>query len=70
MKSVIITTVRAEIEHDEPFANRSAILEYAQEILDYAGIPLGPSSDERCSLVAVGVVEDEVEELNLAGDSE
>lgn len=64
MKSVIYTTVRAEIEHDEPFDNKAQLLEYAQELLNYAGLDLGPSCDDRCSLVAIEVVEDDVTQYN------
>ena len=70
MKTVIYTTVRAEIEHDLPFDNKAQILEYAQELLDYASLDLGPSLDERCTLVAIEVVEDTVEDYNVAEETE
>lgn len=70
MKSVIWTTVRAEIEHDEPFDNKNALLEYTQELLDYTSLPLGQSVDLVCSLVALEVVEDEVLVLNGKDDDD
>jgi len=65
MITVIYTTVRAEITHDEPFDNKFQALEYAQEILDYAGIPLGESVDGRCNLSAVEIVEDDITQYNV-----
>jgi hypothetical protein len=65
MITVIYTTVRAEITHDLPFDNKAQALEYAQELLDYAGIPLGESVDGRCNLTAVEVVEDDVTQYNV-----
>ena len=70
MKTIIYTTVRAEIEHDEPFDNKAQVLEYAQELLDYSSLDLGPSYDERCTLVAIEVVEDTVEDYNVAEETE
>lgn len=70
MKSIIWTTVRAEIEHDEPFDNKSALLEYTQELLDYASLPLGQSVDLVCNLVGLEVVEDEVLVLNGKDDDD
>ena len=66
MKTVVYTTVRAEITHDLPFDNKYQALEYAQELLDYAGIPLGESVDGRCNLTAVEILEDIVEDYNVA----
>ena len=65
MKTVIYTTIRAEIEHDEPFDNKHQVLEYAQELLDYASLPLGETVDGRCNLSAIEVIDDVVEDYNL-----
>ena len=70
MKSIIWTTVRAEIEHDEPFDNKNDLLEYTQELLDYTSLPLGQSVDLVCNLVGLEVVEDEVLVLNGKDDDD
>jgi hypothetical protein len=68
MRTVIYTTVRAEIEHFLPFESKYDLLEYAQEILDYSVICGVTSSDKLCRIVDVEVVDDEVMEMNQPED--
>lgn len=64
MRTVIYTTVRAEIEHFEPFESKHDLLEYAQQLLDYSVICGATTSDNRCRVVDVEVVDDEVMDMN------
>jgi thymidine kinase len=68
MRTVIYTTVRAEIEHFEPFESKHDLLEYAQELLDYSVICGVTSSDKLCRIVDVEVVDDEVMDMNQPED--
>jgi thymidine kinase len=68
MRTVIYTTVRAEIEHFEPFESKHDLLEYAQQLLDYSVICGTASSDKLCRVVDVEVVDDEVMEMNQPED--
>ena len=70
MRTIVYTTVRAEIEHFEPFESKHGLLEYAQELLDYSVICGVTSVDGRCRVVDVEVVEDEVSELNQAEEEQ
>jgi hypothetical protein len=71
-KTVIYTTVRAEIHHDQEFASKNealaAIVE--KELLDYSNV-LG-SSDlyGKMRVTEVEVVTDEVQDYNLEPDEE
>ena len=66
MKTVVYTTVRAEIDHDAPFDNRNQALEYAQELLDYQSILGGMTPDNEMRVVSVEILEDIVEDYNVA----
>jgi len=68
MRTIIYTTVRAEIEHFEPFESKHDLLEYAQEILDYSSICGATTSDNKCRVVDVEVVDDEVMDMNQQED--
>jgi thymidine kinase len=68
MRTIIYTTVRAEIEHFEPFESKHDLLEYAQELLDYSVICGVTSSDKLCRIVDVEVVDDEVMDMNQPED--
>jgi hypothetical protein len=65
MITVIYTTVRAEITHDEPFDNKFQALEYAQELLDYKNVLGGMTTDNEVRVTAVEVVEDDVTQYNV-----
>ena len=68
MKTVIYTTVRAEITHDLPFDTKFQALEYAQELLDYAGIVGGSTTEGDIRVTDVEVVEDDVTQYNVANE--
>ena len=68
MRTIIYTTVRAEIEHFEPFESKHDLLEYAQQLLDYSVICGAASSDKLCRVVDVEVVDDEVMDMNQPED--
>ena len=68
MRTIIYTTVRAEIEHFEPFESKHDLLEYAQELLDYSVICGAASSDNQCRVVDVEVVDDEIMDMNQTED--
>lgn len=68
MRTVIYTTVRAEIEHFEPFESKHDLLEYAQQLLDYSVICGTTTSDNKCRVVDVEVVDDEVMDMNQHED--
>ena len=65
MITVIYTTVRAEITHDEPFDNKAQALEYAQELLDYKNVLGGMTPDNEVRVTAVEVVEDDITQYNV-----
>jgi hypothetical protein len=71
-KTVIYTTVRAEIHHDIEFAGKGDALAQImqQELLDYANILGGASCDEDMRVTEVEVVTDEVQDYNLAPDED
>lgn len=68
MRTIIYTTVRAEVEHFEPFESKHDLLEYAQQLLDYSVICGATSGDGRCRVVDVEVVDDEVMDMNQTED--
>lgn len=63
-RTIITTTVGAELIHDKPFDTKFAVLEYLQELLDYASIPLGESVDGAVTVTQIEVIEDEVSMMN------
>ena len=65
-KTVVYTTVRAEIEHDEAFDNRHDAIEKAMShgLLDYSGIVGSGSIDGGIRVVDIEVVTDEVQSYN------
>ena len=72
-KTVIYTTIRAVVHHDQEFAGKgdamAAIME--QELLDYAGAVLGEGSfDGDMRVTEVEVVTDEVQDYNLEPDED
>jgi len=71
-KTVIYTTIRAEIHHDQEFAGKGDALAtiMESEILDYANILGGASCDEDMRVTEVEVVTDEVQDYNLAPDED
>ena len=72
-KTVIYTTIRAEIHHDMEFAGtKDALANIVEaELLDYAGAVLGGAScDEDMRVTEVEVVTDEVQEYNLEPDED
>jgi hypothetical protein len=71
-KTVIYTTVRAEITHDDEFAgNKDALARIIEEeLLDYASILGGSTSNGDMRVTAVEVITDKVQEYNLVADEE
>ena len=73
-KTVIYTTVRAEIHHNDEFAGRGDALAriIEAELLDYSNV-LGSSTDcgyNQMRVTEVEVVTDEVQDYNLEPDEE
>ena len=71
-KTVIYTTVRAEVHHDHPFDNKAEALAsiMTQELLDYTNVLGGAAWDESVRVTSVEIVEDEVQDYNLEPDEE
>ena len=71
-KTVIYTTIRAEIHHDQEFAGKgdalAAIME--AELLDYSNILGGADLYDTIRITSVEVVTDEVQDYNLEPDEE
>lgn len=71
-KTVIYTTVRAEITHDDEFAGKgdalAAIME--SELLDYTNILGASDLYGKIRVTEVEAVTDEVHDYNLAADEE
>lgn len=71
-KTVIYTTVRAEIHHDQEFAGKgdalAAIME--SELLDYTNILGASDLYGKLRVTSVEVVADEVNDYNLEGEEE
>lgn len=68
-KTVIYTSIRAEIEHDEEFGSKNAALTFIMEneLLDYASI-LGSSTFDTNGVIrvtAVEVLDDDVTEYDV-----
>lgn len=71
-KTVIYTTVRAEIHHDEEFAGKGDALAQIMEceLLDYGSILGGQDLYGGLRVTAIEVVTDEVNDYNLEGEEE
>jgi hypothetical protein len=71
-KTVIYTTVRAEIHHDEEFAGKGDALAaiMKQDLLDYSNILGGQDLYGKLRVTSVEVVADEVNDYNLEGEEE
>jgi hypothetical protein len=71
-KTVIYTTIRAEIHHDEEFAGKGDALAQVMEceLLDYGSILGGQDLYGGLRVTAIEVVTDEVQDYNLQADEE
>ena len=71
-KTVIYSTVRAEIHHDAEFAGKGDALAQIMEceLLDYGSILGGQDLYGGLRVTAVEVVTDEVQDYNLAAEEE
>lgn len=71
-KTVIYSTVRTEIHHNDEFAgNKDALARIIEEeLLDYASILGGSTSNGDMRVTAVEVVTDEVQDYNLAAEED
>jgi len=71
-KTVIYSTIRAEIHHDEEFAGKDDALAQIMEceLLDYGSILGGQDLYGGLRVTAVEVVTDEVNDYNLEGEEE
>ena len=71
-KTVIYSTIRAEIHHDEEFAGKGDALAQIMEceLLDYGSILGGQDLYGGLRVTAVEVVTDEVNDYNLEADEE
>jgi hypothetical protein len=71
-KTVIYSTIRAEIHHDEEFAGKGDALAQIMEceLLDYGSILGGQDLYGGLRVTAVEVVTDEVQDYNLEGEEE
>lgn len=71
-KTIIYSTVRAEIHHDEEFAGRGDALAniIECELLDYGSILGGQDLYGGLRLTSIEVVTDDVQDYNLAADEE
>jgi hypothetical protein len=71
-KTIIYSTVRAEIHHDEEFVGRQDALAQIMEceLLDYGSILGGQDLYGGLRVTSVEVVTDEVQDYNLNADEE
>ena len=71
-KSVIYTTVRAEIHHDTEFSSKGDLLASVMdsELLDYSNILGSSNLYDTIRVTEVEVVDDEVQDYNLQADEE
>jgi hypothetical protein len=71
-KTIIYTTVRAEVHHDQAFDNKADALQaiMTQELLDYTNVLGGAAWDESVRVTSVEIVDDEVQEYNTEPDEE
>lgn len=65
-KTVIYTSIRAEIEHDEEFAGKKDALTFIMEneLLDYASILGSSTTNGDMRVTAVEILDDDVTEYN------
>ena len=65
-KTVIYTSIRAEIEHDEEFGSKNAALTFIMEneLLDYANILGSSTTNGDMRVTAVEVLDDDVTEFD------
>jgi len=66
-KTVVYTTVRAEIHHDMEFGSKKDALEWiiGQELLDYNSILGASSTNGDLRVTAVEVIDDDVTEYDM-----
>ena len=71
-KTIIYTTIRAEIHHDEEFAGKGDALAtiMESELLDYSNILGASDLYGKIRVTEVEVVTDEVQDYNLEPDEE
>ena len=71
-KTVVYTTVRAEIHHEEEFGSKKDALEWimGQELLDYNSILGASSINGDLRVTAVEVIDDDVTEYDAQPDEE
>lgn len=71
-KTVIYTTVRAEIHHDTEFSGKGDALHsiMTQELLDYSQVLGTETLDGSMRVTSIEVVDDEVHDYNLEPDEE
>lgn len=71
-KTVVYTTVRAEIHHDMEFGSRADALEWivGQELLDYTSILGASSTNGDLRVTAVEVLDDDVTEHDAEPEEE
>ena len=71
-KTVVYSTIRAEIHHDTEFAGKGDALAQIMEceLLDYGSILGGQDLYGGLRVTAVEVVTDEVQDYNLAAEEE
>jgi hypothetical protein len=71
-KTVIYSTVRAEIHHDEEFVGKKDALNQIMEceLLDYGSILGGQDLYGGLRVTSIEIVEDEVHDFNLEADEE
>ena len=71
-KTIIYTTVRAEIHHDEEFSGKGDALAtiMESELLDYSNILGASDLYGKIRVTEVEVVADEVQDYNLEPDEE
>jgi hypothetical protein len=71
-KTIIYTTVRAEIHHDQEFAGKNEALAVIveKELLDYSNVVGSSDLYGKIRVTGVEVVTDEVQDYNLEPDEE
>jgi hypothetical protein len=71
-KTIIYSTVRAEIHHDTEFAGKDDVLSQVMEceLLDYGSILGGQDLYGGLRVTSVEIVTDEVQDYNLEGEEE
>jgi hypothetical protein len=71
-KTIIYSTVRAEIHHDTEFTGKEDVLSQVMEceLLDYGSILGGQDLYGGLRVTSVEIVTDEVQDYNLEGEDE